>query len=69
MLLVQWAKRFGAHVIGTVSTERKAAISREAGADEMIVYTETDFVKETLRVARNHGADVIFDGVGKSTFN
>ncbi len=69
LLLVQWAKRFGAHVIGTVSTERKAAISREAGADEMIVYTETDFVKETLRVARNHGADVIFDGVGKSTFN
>src|SRR5205823_10578426 len=50
LLLVQIAKRQGARVIGTVSTEEKARLAREAGADEIILYTQTDFVQETRRL-------------------
>jgi NADPH2:quinone reductase len=66
--LVQWAKHLGAHVIGTVSTEEKAKGAREAGADHVILYTRQDFAIETRRITKGRGADLIIDGVGKSTF-
>ncbi len=67
-LLVQMAKIRGAKVIGTVSTEEKAEIARAAGADEIIFYTKQDFVAETKRITNGKGVDVVYDGVGKSTF-
>jgi NADPH2:quinone reductase len=67
-LLVQIAKRQGARVIGTVSTEEKARLAREAGADEIILYTQTDFVQETRRLTDGIGANVVYDSVGKTTF-
>jgi NADPH2:quinone reductase len=67
-LLVQIAKRQGARVIGTVSTEEKALLAREVGADEIILYTQTDFAKETRRLTGGTGADVVYDSVGKTTF-
>jgi NADPH:quinone reductase len=67
-LLVQIAKRQGARVIGTVSTEEKARLAREAGADEIILYTQTDFVQETRRLTDGTGAHVVYDSVGKTTF-
>ena len=68
LLLAQWAKHLGANVIGTVSTEEKARAVRAAGADHVINYTERDFVAETLRLTDGHGADLIIDGVGRTTF-
>jgi NADPH2:quinone reductase len=68
-LLVQIAKRRGAHVIGTASTEEKAAIAREAGADEVILYTRADFESEVKRLTNNKGVDVVYDSVGKDTFD
>ena len=68
LLLVQWAKHKGARVIGTVSTEEKAKIARDAGADEVIIYTQQDFVAETKKLTGGRGADYIIDGVGQSTF-
>lgn len=68
LLLVQWAKHLGAKVIGTTSTEEKAKVAKEVGADEVILYTKTDFVTEVKRLTNNHGADLIIDGVGKTTF-
>jgi NADPH2:quinone reductase len=68
LLLVQWACHLGAHVIGTVSTEEKAEAVRQAGARDVILYTEQDFAEETLRLTNGHGADLIIDGVGASTF-
>ncbi len=67
-LLVQMAKLRGAHVIGTTSTEEKARAAGELGADEMILYTETDFEKEVDRITAGQGVDVVYDGVGKTTF-
>lgn len=67
-LLVQWARHLGATVIGTTSSEEKARTAREAGAEHVIVYTDEDFVAETKRITKDHGADLIIDGVGKSTF-
>lgn len=67
-LIVQMAKHAGARVIGTVSTAAKAAIAREAGADEVIRYTEQDFAVETRRLTGGRGVDVVYDGVGKSTW-
>jgi len=67
-LLVQWAKHLGALVIGTVGTDEKAAAAREAGADHAIIYTRQDFAAETKRLTGGRGADLILDGVGKSTF-
>lgn len=67
-LLVQIAKRCGARVIGTVSTEEKASLARTAGADEIILYTQTDFETEVKRLTNNTGVDVVYDSVGKDTF-
>jgi NADPH:quinone reductase len=68
LLLVQMAKNIGARAIGTVGTEEKAKLAREAGADEVIVYTQQDFEVETKRLTENKGVHVVYDGVGKSTF-
>ena len=68
LLLVQWAKHLGARVIGTVSTEEKAKEAKAAGADDVIIYTKHDFVAEVKRLTNSHGADLIIDGVGKTTF-
>jgi NADPH2:quinone reductase len=58
----------GARVIGTVSTEHKAKIANEAGADDVILYTQQDFAIETKRLTNGRGADLIIDGVAKTTF-
>lgn len=68
LLLVQMAKRIGARVIATAGTTEKAKLAREAGADECIVYSESDFEKETQRLTDGIGVNVIYDGVGKATF-
>jgi NADPH:quinone reductase len=68
LLLVQMTKNIGARVIGTVSTEEKAKLAREAGADEIILYTQADFEAETRRLTGGHGVDVVYDSVGKTTF-
>ena len=68
LLLVQMAKRIGARVIATAGTTEKAKLAREAGADECIVYSESDFEKETQQLTNGKGVDVIYDGVGKATF-
>jgi NADPH2:quinone reductase len=67
LLLVQVAKRLGARVIGTVSTEEKARMAREAGADEVILYTQEDFEAATKRLTDGRGVDVVYDSVGKTT--
>jgi NADPH2:quinone reductase len=69
LLLVQMAKRIGARVIGTVGTEDKAQLARDAGADECIIYTEKDFETETQRLTDGKGVHVVYDGVGKDTFD
>lgn len=69
LLLVQIAKRLGARVIGTVSTEEKAALAREAGADEMILYTKVDFEEVTKHLTNNTGVHVVYESVGKTTFD
>jgi NADPH:quinone reductase len=68
-LLCQIAKLRGARVFGTVSTEEKARIAREAGADEVIRYTEQDFAAEVKRLTDGRGVQVIYDGVGRQTFD
>lgn len=68
LLVTQWAKHQGATVIGTVSTAEKARVARMAGADHTVIYTKEDFVTETMRLTNNHGADLIIDGVSKTTF-
>ena len=68
LLLVQMAHDLGARVIGTVSTEEKAKLARDAGADEIIFYTQTDFEAETKRLTGGKGVDVVYDSVGKTTF-
>ena len=67
-LLVQMAKMRGATVYGTAGSEEKAAIAKEAGADEVIVYTKQDFVPEVKRFTDGKGVDVVYDSVGQSTF-
>jgi NADPH2:quinone reductase len=69
LLLVQMAHNLGARVIATVSTEEKAKLAREAGADEVILYTQTDFESQTKRLTANQGVDVVYDSVGKTTFD
>jgi NADPH2:quinone reductase len=69
LLLVQMAKRAGAQVIATVSTEAKAALARGAGADHVILYTQSDFVTETKRITQGDGVQVVYDSVGKTTFD
>lgn len=68
LLLVQMAKNLGARVIGTAGSEAKAQLAREAGADEVIIYTTHDFETETLRLTEGKGVQVVYDGVGKDTF-
>jgi NADPH2:quinone reductase len=67
LLLVQMAKEAGARVFGTVSTEEKAALAREAGADEVIQYTRDDFLEAVRRLTDGKGVNVVYDGVGKAT--
>ena len=67
LLLVQMAKRRGARVIGTVGTEAKAVLAREAGADEVILYAQQDFLEEVKRLTGGRGVDVVYDSVGKTT--
>ena len=68
LLLIQVAKQTGATVFGTVSTEEKAKLAREAGADEVILYTQTDFLTEVKRLTNSAGVHVVYDSVGKDTF-
>jgi NADPH2:quinone reductase len=67
LLLVQMAKEAGARVFGTVSTEEKAALAREAGADEVILYNQEDFLEAVRRLTDGKGVNVVYDGVGKAT--
>jgi NADPH2:quinone reductase len=69
LLLTQMASRIGARVITTVSTNEKAELSREAGAAEVILYTEQDFVAEVKKFTGGKGVDVVYDSVGKTTFD
>ena len=69
LLLCQMAKMRGATVIGTVGTEEKAGLAKEAGADETIIYTEQNFVEEVDRMTDGEGVHVVYDSVGKDTFD
>lgn len=69
LLLIQIAKMRGSRVIGTVSTREKADLARRAGADAVILYTEQDFEAEVRRLTDGAGVNVVYDGVGKSTFD
>ena len=68
LLLTQMAHNLGARVIATVSTDEKANLAREAGADEVILYTQSDFEAETKRLTSGKGVDVVYDSVGRTTF-
>ena len=68
LLVVQLAHEIGARVIGTASSDEKADLAREAGADEVIVFTKQDFEPEVKRMTDGKGVDVVYDGVGKATF-
>lgn len=68
LLAIQMAKQAGARVFGTVSTEDKGTIARQAGADEIILYTQEDFAKRVLAATGNQGVDLILDSVGKATY-
>jgi len=68
-LVTQMAKMLGARVFGTVSTEEKARIARENGVDEVILYTQVEFDTEVRRLTGGKGVDVVYDSVGKTTFN
>jgi NADPH:quinone reductase len=69
LLLIQIAKRIGAKVIGTVSTETKAELARAAGADEIILYETNDFETEVKQITDGRGVDVVYDSVGRTTFD
>lgn len=69
LLLTQWAKNLGARVIGTVSTAAKEELARAAGADEIIRYTEQNIADEVRRLTGGLGVHVVYDGVGKDTFD
>src|SRR3979411_1146392 len=68
LLLTQMAQNIGARVVATVSTEEKAKLAREAGGDDVILYTQADFEAETKRLTDGKGVDVVYDSVGKTTF-
>jgi NADPH2:quinone reductase len=67
-LLTQMAKNAGAKVIATVSTAQKAELARDAGADEVILYTQTDFYEAVMNITNREGVEVVYDGVGQTTF-
>ena len=69
LLLIQMAKRAGAYVFATVSTEEKAALAREAGADKAIIYTREDFEEEVKKATDGRGVQAVYDSVGKTTFD
>lgn len=69
LLLIQIAKLRGARVFSTTSTEEKAALAREAGADEVILYKDQDFAAEVRRLTEGRGVEVVYDGVGRTTFD
>jgi len=69
LLLIQMAKMRGARVFGTVSTPEKAALAKDAGADEVIRYTEQDFEAEVMRLTGGKGVNVVYDSVAKTTFD
>ena len=69
LLLIQIARMRGARVFGTVSTREKAALAKEAGADEVILYTEQDFEAEAMRLTGGKGVNVVYDSVAKTTFD
>jgi NADPH2:quinone reductase len=68
LLLIQIAKQRDATVIGTVSTEAKASLAKEAGADRLILYTQSDFLAEVKKFTAGRGVDVVYDSVGQTTF-
>jgi NADPH:quinone reductase len=68
LLLTQWATHLGAHVIGTTSTPAKAAKAKAMGARDVILYSETNFADEVMRITNGAGVDLILDAVGKTTF-
>jgi len=69
LLLIQMAKRLGARIFTTVSTEEKAVLAREAGADETILYTREDFAAKVRELTNGKGVPVVYDSVGKTTFD
>jgi NADPH2:quinone reductase len=69
LLLTQMAKQIGAKVIGTVSSQEKAALAKDAGADHIILYTQKDFEEEVKRITGGTGVDAVYDSVGKTTFD
>src|SRR5499426_4880497 len=69
LLLIQIAKQLGATVIGTVSTEAKAKLAKEAGADHLILYTQSDFLAEVKKLTDGRGVNVVYDSVGQTTFD
>jgi NADPH2:quinone reductase len=68
LLLVQMARNIGARVIGTVGSEEKAKLARDAGANDVIIYTKQDFEAETKSLTNGEGVHVVYDGVGQTTF-
>jgi NADPH2:quinone reductase len=68
LLLIQVAKRRGANVIGTVGTEAKAELAKRAGADHVILYTQSDFLQEVKKITGDAGVHVVYDSVGQTTF-
>ena len=69
LLLIQMVKRLGGYIYSTVSTEAKAQLAREAGADEVILYTQQDFAEEVKRATNGEGVQVVYDSVAKTTFD
>jgi NADPH:quinone reductase len=69
LLLIQLARKIGARVIGTVSSDEKAALAKGAGADHIILYTQTDFEQEVKKITAGKGVDVVYDSVGQATFD
>ena len=68
LILCQWAKMLGAHVIGTAGTPEKAALAKKAGAKHVILYRDEDFVERVKAITKGKLCDVVYDGVGKTTF-
>lgn len=68
LLLAQVAHRIGARIIGTTSSEEKAKLAREAGVDEIVLYTKEDFQEAARRITGGEGVSVVYDSVGKTTF-
>ncbi|HVO21043.1 MAG TPA: quinone oxidoreductase [Anaeromyxobacter sp.] len=69
LLAVQWLKAIGATVIGTVGTDEKAALARAHGCDHVVVYTREDFVARVREITKGEGVPVVYDSVGKATFD